>query len=173
VIIVIAKAVVFIISFLFAVALVQHLVMQDCYSSDEIHTNISTDTMNAFLFRCDRFHYPTKANVTGPSTEIGFDAGTDHLRFGEIPKGSGGKRFLDIGGDSGIRSKYRFYTKGDIAPLVSFSHNDFILGENDTVQVSVEFRSNADTPTGVYTGSITAIRVVPSYFISDLLLGWV
>lgn len=124
------------------------------------------------FFHCSSMSYPTSANVTAPSLEIGFESGPRDLKFGMIPVGSSGKRYMNIGNDNKSIARFRFMAYGNITPYVGFNPGELVLGRQEKASVAAEFRTYEGMKTGIYTGRIAVLKVEPKYEIMEFMLGW-
>jgi len=128
---------------------------------------------DCLFFRCEKISYISWANVSDPSMEIGFDVGPEDLRFGQIPNGGKGKRFINIDNPGEISAKLRFLSFGNISKFVHFSKNDIILEGGQTEKINVEFWTEPDMENGEYTGGVTLVRISPPNSLLNFMLGWV
>ena len=124
-------------------------------------------------FVCDKIIYPSVANVTVPSTTIGFDVGPEDLKFGLIPKGSSGQRFIKINNLNQSRFKIRIVPFGNISPYMHFNADNFMMKKGEKTEINVEFRTEPDMELGYYDGGVAIMRIRPKYDFMDFFLEWV
>ncbi|UCD07201.1 MAG: hypothetical protein JSW41_05245 [Candidatus Aenigmatarchaeota archaeon] len=124
------------------------------------------------LLRYERIRYPSMAIVSGSGTDVGFDIGDEHLNFGLIPVGGGGKRFLNIENQESRTINIKLNAYGNISEFVSFNMNNFILQPGENVEVEVSFDTDDMTEEGEYSGEIDVTKTVSKNIVGDLFLGW-
>ncbi len=122
------------------------------------------------LFDCYKVAYPTDANITPPSYEIGFDAGPEDLGFGEIPIGSNSKRFIELEGEE--VSRIIMTSSGNISEYIHFSPASLLLDDGEKAEVRAELRTEPDMKESVYTGTISVARITPRHSLLRFMLGW-
>lgn len=126
-----------------------------------------------FLFQCEKISYPSVANITEPSMEIGFDVGPEDLKFGQVSAGGGGKRFMNIVNSDNARAKVSLMPFGNISDLIHPIPREFILKSGEQAEVLVQLTTDTNTKTGYYTGGVTLIRFSPKHELLDFLIGLV
>jgi hypothetical protein len=126
-----------------------------------------------FLFQCEKISYPSVANITEPSMEVGFDVGPEDLKYGQVPAGGGGKRFMNVVNADNARAKVTLVTFGNISHLIQPKPSEFILGSGEQIEVVVQLKTETDTETGYYSGGVTLIRLSPKHELLDFLMGLV
>jgi hypothetical protein len=125
------------------------------------------------LFNYKIIRYPTSAEIV-PFTEkninIGFVTDPWNLKFGNTPgNGSYITRYIAITNLKEKYNKIKLKAYGNITPLVNFSKNNFVLNENESVAIEVNFNTDS-AALGNYTGEIDIIIKVPKYdFLKTLM----
>jgi hypothetical protein len=140
--------------------------------------HVSIDKMQSqvgwcMLYDCEKISYPSTAYVTEPSMEIGFDVGPEDLKFGEIPIGSNGKRFINIANKDESASKVSLVAFGNISSFIHFGGNNFVLDSEKDIEITIEFRTEMGMETGNYSGGVTLLRLSPKHESMNFLLGLV
>ena len=127
--------------------------------------NRTFETHENLLFVYEMTRYPSDVEVTNPEEDILLGVTVDpwNLGFGIIPKGSYERRFLNLVNLEENNVKVGINPYGDIAPMISFNKNNFILRANESITVDVILRTTNTTVTGNYTGEIDIIIVKPKY----------
>jgi len=92
-------------------------------------------------------------HVAANSEEVGFDTGTDQIKFGWVPPGSYSKKGLDLT-NSGADAQVVITAEGEIAKWVEIGESNFKLasGESKEVQLKAVVPQNAQP--GNYTGTL-------------------
>lgn len=125
------------------------------------------------FFNYKIIRYPTSVEIVSPLKEnvtIGFVTDPWNLNFGIVPgNGSYVKRFIGITNLKEKYNKIKLKTYGNIAPLVNFSKNDFVLNENESVAIEVNLYTDT-AEFGNYSGEIDVIVKVSKYDLLKLLL---
>jgi len=168
------KTVVLIAGLLIALVFFQVFLIE--YFSLNLPKNVAEKTTEVgwcLFFRCEKISYPSIANITGPSLEIGFDVGPEDLKFGQIPIGGGGKRFINVANDDKARAKVEFKSFGNISPYIYFEPKNFILETGEREDVTVELKAKPGMEAGYYSGGVTLIRFSAKIDYMDFLLEWV
>jgi hypothetical protein len=166
-----AKAAMLVVVFLIAIALFQ-VYLLDSFRSDlpESVEGKTSEVGWCMLFLCEKVSYPSAANITGLTMEIGFDAGPEDLKFGEIPAGGGGKRFMNVVNSAEPRAKVTLVPFGNISQYVQPKPRDFVLEASESVEVLVELKTEPGIEPGYYSGGVTLIRLSPKHELMDFLL---
>jgi hypothetical protein len=168
------KAVTLAAVFLIAIALFQ-VYLIDSFRSD-LPGSVDEKTPEVgwcMLFQCEKISYPSAANITGLTMEIGFDAGPEDLKFGEMPAGGGGKRFIVVSNGAETRAKVTLVPFGNISSYIQPKPREFVLESGESVEVVVELKTQPETEPGYYSGGVTLIRLSPKHELMDFLLGLV
>lgn len=131
------------------------------FVNDKVVLNYSNLFFNYKIIR-----YPTSVNIvpfTVENIEVGIVTDPWNLKFGDIPgNGSYVKRYVNV---KSFEEKYniiKLKAYGNITPLVNFSKNDFVLGENESYAIEVNLYTNL-FKIGSYNGEIDVIIKVPKY----------
>jgi len=126
---------------------------------------IASDYSN-LLFNYKVIRYPTGAEIVNTATEnidVGVVTDPWNLKFGTIPgNNSYVKRYVGVTNLKEKYNKVKLKVYGNITPLVNFSKNDFVLDENESTVVEVNFHTDS-AEFGNYTGEIDLVIKVPKY----------
>lgn len=137
----------------------------------ENQTVTSEETM---FFTYEISRYPTKveiSNITEKNISIGFSLEPWNLNFGIVPTGgSMGNRFINLENTADRASKIKLVAYGNIADMVTFSDNDFLISKNAPKPVKITLETKKDTPLGNYSGEIDIIVKKPKYDFAGKLL---
>ena len=169
----IIKSIGMVVAIVIIIVLIQALLLQSFHSNLPAGIEQRTTEVGwCMLFTCEKISYPTAANVTEPSLEIGFDFGPEDLKFGQIPKGGGGKRFVNIKNDDENQAKVKLVSFGNISSYIQFNNNDFILDSGESIEVRVDFKTETEMESGRYSGGVTLVRISPKHELLNFLIRW-
>lgn len=126
------------------------------------------------LFSYEINRYPANAeisNASGENITMGFALDPGNINFGIVPRGGNiGKRFITLDNTADEPSKITLVAYGNIAPMVKFSENDFLLWKGAPKPVEIILETENGTALGNYTGEIDIIVKKPKYSIAAKLL---
>lgn len=99
----------------------------------------------------------------GEKNNVGFDIGTDALRFGTVPLGASASRNITIE-NNGNKAIVQLEVNENIKDWIILSENNFLLSpyENKTIIVQLEVPEQAET--GNYTGTLKILFNRPRLF---------
>lgn len=140
----------------------------------DLVTNQTLATDENMLFSYEINRYPARvqiSNVSGQNITLGFALDPGSLDFGIVPRGGNmGKRFITLQNVAEEKSEITLVAYGNIAPMVKFSDNNFLLQKGVPKPVEIILQTKNGTALGNYTGEIDIIVKKPKYSISARLL---
>lgn len=137
-------------------------------------TNQTLATDENMLFSYEINRYPARvqiSNASGQNITLGFALDPGSIDFGIVPRGGNmGKRFITLQNVAEEQSKITLTAYGNIAPMVKFSDNNFLLQKGAPKPIEIILQTQNGTELGNYTGEIDIIVKKPKYPISAKLL---
>jgi|GEM_PF-669811 len=126
------------------------------------------------LFTYEINRYPSGvqiSNVTEKNITIGFALTPGSINFGVVPTGgNAGKRFITLQNTAVKPSKITLKAYGNIAPMVKFSDNNFLLSKDAPKPIEIILETKNGTLLGNYSGEIDIIVKKPKYSFAAKLL---
>ena len=88
---------------------------------------------------------------------IGVNTDTDAVNFGAVPAGSAGERKINITNTDMMPHKIMIKAHGNISSWIAVSDNGFVLGPQETKEISVFAEVPEGTSDGYYGGTLEIV----------------
>ncbi len=130
--------------------------------------NRTIENYSTFFFKYEIIRYPSSVEIMAieninQTAVLGFVTDSWNLNFGIIPgNGSYVTRTVELTNKEDVDNRISIVAYGDIAPLVEFSRNDFILKPKEKVSIEIILYSRNSEP-GNYSGEIDVLSKKPIY----------
>jgi hypothetical protein len=136
-----------------------------------IATARTVDTYSDMFFSYTEIRYPAKVEVVkmenSDNITLGIDVGTDEFDFSRLAAGSSVRKTITLSSRDNLPSKIIAEARGNIAPMIRFEKNNFVITGNDTLPLVMD-----SAGFGNYTGEVSVVIQRSRFDLLRNLLGY-
>ena len=123
------------------------------------------------LFKYEIIRYGSQVKITEPNLtleNVGVNVDRTNLYIGEIPKGSSGKKFLNLTNNLNEPFTLRFFVFGNISQLVKLD-KELTIMPRENIEYPIVANSDLLTTLGIYSGEIDIVTLISKNRLAKIL----